>query len=83
MEAICTAQSPRLSEIAGRMRGNEGTSYKLIQRFLYAHDSREALKLLVKEEAEFVIGNPTELERPHADKTQYVGKLMDGQTKGF
>ncbi|MBP1610049.1 MAG: putative transposase for insertion sequence element, partial [Acidobacteria bacterium] len=35
------------------------------------------------EEAEFVIGDPTEIKRPHANKTKYVGTLMDGQTKGF
>ncbi|GIV63978.1 MAG: hypothetical protein KatS3mg045_1317 [Bellilinea sp.] len=38
---------------------------------------------LFQEQAEFVIGDPTEIERPHADQTEYVGTLMDGQTKGF
>ena len=35
------------------------------------------------EEADYVIGDPTEIERPHANKTEYVGTLMDGETKGF
>jgi hypothetical protein len=35
------------------------------------------------EDAEFVIGAPTEIERPHAWKTEYVGKLKDGKTRGF
>jgi len=83
MEAIMAARSPRLSEIASKMRGKEGSSYKRIQRFLHDQDPREALKLLFNEEAEFVIGDPTEIKRPHANKTQYVGTLMDGQTKGF
>jgi len=30
-----------------------------------------------------VIGDPTEIERPHAWKTEYVGKLKDGKTRGF
>ena len=83
MEGIMAARSPRLSEIASKMRGNEAASYKRIQRFLQDQDPREALKLLFNEEAEFVIGDPTEIERPHANKTKYVGTLMDGQTKGF
>jgi hypothetical protein len=38
---------------------------------------------LFNEEADFVIGDPTEIERPHAEKTSYVGTLKDGKTKGF
>ena len=30
-----------------------------------------------------MIGDPTEIERPNANKTKYVGTLKDGQTKGF
>jgi hypothetical protein len=43
---IMEARSPRLSDIAVRMAGNEGTSYKRIQRFLRDNDPREALKTL-------------------------------------
>lgn len=39
--------------------------------------------MLFNDEADFVIGDPTEIERPHAYKTEYVGTLMDGETKGF
>jgi hypothetical protein len=39
--------------------------------------------MLFNEEAEFVIGDPTEIERPNAWKTEYVGTLKDGKTKGF
>lgn len=80
---IMTAHSPRLSEIANHMPGEEAACYKRIQRFLQDTDPQEALRLLFNEEAEFVIGDPTEIERPHARKTKYVGTLMDGQTKGF
>jgi hypothetical protein len=83
IQAIMTARSPRLSEIAAHMPGGEAASYKRIQRFVQAADPREALKLLFNEEAKFVIADPTEIERPHAHKTGYVGMLMDGQTKGF
>jgi hypothetical protein len=30
-----------------------------------------------------VIGDPAEIERPNANRTPYIGTLMDGQTKGF
>jgi hypothetical protein len=80
---IMKARSPRLSDIAAKMAGNEAAGYKRIQRFLQDNDPREALKTLFNEEAEFVIADPTEIERPHADQTEYVGTLMDGQTQGF
>ncbi len=83
MEGIMAARSLRLSEIAAKMPGQETASYKRIQRFLRDNDPQEALKLLFNEEAEFVIGDPTEIERPHANRTAYVGTLKDGQTKGF
>lgn len=83
IEGIMQARSPRLSDIAARMAGNEAASYKRIQRFLQDNDPREALKRLFNEEAEFVIADPTEIERPHAEQTEYVGTLKDGETKGF
>jgi hypothetical protein len=46
-------------------------------------DPRQVLWRLFQEEAEFVIGDPTEIERPQAGKTAYVGTLKDGKTKGF
>lgn len=46
-------------------------------------DPSETLKMLFNEEADFVIGDPTEIKHPHADKTGYVGTLRDGLTKGF
>jgi hypothetical protein len=83
MQGIMEARSPRLSDIAAHMPGEEAASYKRIQRFLQDQDPHEALKMLFNDEADFVIGDPTEIERPHADRTEYVGTLMDGQTKGF
>lgn len=83
IEGIMAARSPRLSDIAAHMPGGQTASYKRIQRFLQDQDPQEALRMLFNEDAKFVIGDPTEIERPHANQTQYVGTLMDGQTKGF
>lgn len=83
IQGILEVRSPRISEIAAQMTGEAEAGYKRIQRFLKKSDPKEALKMLFNEAAEFVIGDPTEIERPHADKTAYVGTLMDGQTKGF
>ncbi len=83
IEGIMEARSPRLSEIAAKMPGNANASYKRLQRFLQENDPQASLKMLFNEEADFVIADPTEIERPHADQTEYVGTLMDGETKGF
>lgn len=81
--AILAARSLRLTDIAVEMEGESAAGYKRIQRFLGKADPRAALWRLFQEEAEFVIGDPTEIERPNAWKTEYVGKLKDGKTKGF
>lgn len=41
------------------------------------------LRRLFDEEAPFYIGDVTEVERPYAQKTPYVGRLADGKTLGF
>ncbi len=82
-EAILKARSLRLTDIAVEMEGESAAGYKRIQRFLKRADPRTALWRLFQEEAEFVIGDPTEIERPQAWKTEYVGKLKDGKTRGF
>jgi hypothetical protein len=83
MQGIMEERSPRISDIAARMPGSEAANYKRIQRFLEKTEPEEALRLLFNEEAKFVIGDPTEIERPYAKKTSYVGTLKDGETKGF
>jgi DNA repair exonuclease SbcCD ATPase subunit len=80
---VLQAKSPRISDIADQMKGAEAANYKLTQRFLKQEDLQTALQRLFNEESEFVIGDPTEIERPGAKKTDYVGTLSDGQTKGF
>jgi hypothetical protein len=82
-DAILAARSLRLTDIAVKMNGEMDACYKRIQRFLKEVDPRSVLWRLFREEAEFVIGDPTEIERPQAWKTEYVGTLKDGKTKGF
>lgn len=82
-EAILAARSLRLTDIAVEMEGESAAGYKRIQRFLKRADPRLSLWRLFQEDAEFVIGDPTEIERPQAWKTEYVGKLKDGKTRGF
>jgi hypothetical protein len=82
-EAILAARSLRLTDIAVEMEGESAAGYKRIQRFLKRADPRLALWRLFQEDGEFVIGDPTEIERPQAWKTDYVGKLKDGKTRGF
>lgn len=83
MQGIMEERSPRISDIAARMPGSRAANYKMIQRFLEKTEPEETLRLLFNEESEFVIGDPTEIERPYAKRTGYVGTLKDGETKGF
>lgn len=83
ISGILKGHSPRLSDISRAMEGNEAANYKCVQRFLEGGDLQEALLRLFREEAPFVIGDPTEMPRPQAGKTEYVGTLSDGETQGY
>lgn len=83
IDGVLTAKSPRISDIADAMTGNYEANYKRVQRFLDQTNPKEQLQMLFNEQAEFVICDPTEIERPDARKTEYVGTLKDGRTKGF
>jgi hypothetical protein len=83
VNGILKARSPRLSEIARAMKGNEAANYKSIQRFLEANDPQQVLLRLFREQAPFVIGDPTEMPRPRAKHTEYVGTLSDAETTGY
>jgi hypothetical protein len=80
---ILQAHSCRLSDIAREMAGNEVANYKCIQRFVANTALKSNLLRLYQEEAPFLIGDPTEMPRPDAKKTDYVGTLSDGQTSGY
>jgi hypothetical protein len=82
-EGMIKAQSPRGTEIAERMEGKSDTNRKMIHRFLRATDTKGALMRLFQEDAEYVIGDPTEMERYRAPRTKYVGTLKDGETPGY
>jgi hypothetical protein len=83
VRALLEAQSPRLTNIAEQMDGKSESCYKVIQRFLSQTDLKSVLLRFYQEEAEFVIGDPTEMERFRAPKTLYVGTLSDGETPGY
>src|SRR5512133_350805 len=72
-KGILKARSPRLSDISREMPAKSEANYKSIQRFLNENDLRGDLLHLFQEKAEFVIGDPTEMPRPQAKKTNYVG----------
>lgn len=80
---ILKAGSCRVSEIAREMPGEESANYKCIQRFVAKASLKPTLLRLYQEEAPFLIGDPTEMPRPEAKKTEYVGTLSDGQTSGY
>lgn len=82
-EGILKARSCRISEIAREMPGQEAANYKCIQRFVGSEFLQSVLLRLYQEEAEFMIGDPTEMPRPQAKKTDYVGTLHDGETSGY
>jgi hypothetical protein len=83
LEALLEARSPRLSDLSHRMPGNPAANYKAIQRFLAQADPMAGLKRLFSVDAPFVLGDPTEIPRPQAENTAYVGWLKDGKTRGF
>jgi hypothetical protein len=83
IRALLEAQSPRLSNIAEKTRGNSASCYKSIQRFQQKVDMKQVLLRFYHPEAGFVIGDPTEMERSRARKTAYVGTLSDGMTPGY
>jgi len=82
-EGLLEAQSPRMTNIAEKMSGRSEWNYKTIQRFLQQVEMKRMLLRFYQEDAAFVIGDPTEMERYKAPKTPYVGTLSDGKTAGY
>ena len=48
-----------------------------------ANDPRDNLHRLFNEDSPIVIGDPTEIERTQAKKTEYVGKVGEDKKLGF
>lgn len=82
-QGMIRAQSPRITEIASKMEGVSESNQKMIHRFIRRTDPKEILMRLYDEEAEFILGDPTEMERYRAPKTAYVGTLKDSETPGY
>jgi hypothetical protein len=83
IKGILRGRSPRMSDIAREMAGTEAANYKQIQRFVSQVDTCAALLRLFQDEAPFMIGDPTEMPRPQAKRTDYVGTLSDGETSRY
>ena len=80
---ILKARSPRITEVARAIPKAFFAGHKMIYRLLKRAPLKEALLRLFHEDAPFVICDPTEIPRPQARRTPYVGTLKDGKTKGF
>jgi hypothetical protein len=84
VKGILEADSPRVSDIGRAMGGHSPeANCRGVYRFLQKTDPREALRLMYREDAEYVIGDVTEMRRPQALRTEYVGYLKDGKTRGY
>lgn len=83
--AILETQSPRKSDWSQvfKEEAKEGTNYRTIDRVLPKLDPKVALMRLFDPEVPFVLVDPTEIERPQAKRTGYVGRLSDGKSLGF
>ena len=82
VKGILDARSPRISDISNNMDGNADANYKTIQRFIDKNGTRDAIHRLYNEDSPYIIGDPTDINRPQAKKTEYVGKLKD-KSLGF
>ena len=80
VKAILAGKSPRISNIAEQMAGRSESNYRAVHCFAAQVDVKAALLRLYQKEAVCVIGDPTEMARHKAPKTEYVGTLSDGQT---
>lgn len=83
VDGILTAGSARLSDVAAHMPGAFAGNYKAVQRFLAQTDAVAALGRLFQADAEYVIGDATEIPRAETYRTPYVGTLSDDKTRGF
>ncbi len=79
---ILKARSPRITEISRALPANFFAAQKSIYRFLKRAPLKEALLRLFHHDAPFVLCDPTEIPRPQAKRTPYVGRLKDGK-RGF
>ncbi len=83
--SILESRSPRKSDWSQVFseKSSEGADYRTIDRVLPKLEAKKALMRLYDPESPFVLVDPTEMERPQAKNTDYVGRLSDGKTLGF
>lgn len=86
LKAILESDKLRISNLAQAMDGNFDANYKRIQRLL-DNLSLEDLelatkKLYLRNESNIILVDPTEIERPDAKNTEYVGFLKD-KSRGY
>jgi len=77
IKGILDAHSPRISDISNAMEKSSDANYKAIQRFIDKNDPKEAVQRFYDSDSPYILGDPTDIERPQAKKTDYVGKLKD------
>ncbi len=75
LRAMLEAGSARWREIARKMKGAEAATYKRWQRLVARFDPWPGVTRLCAENAPFGIGDLTDIERPQARRTAYVGWL--------
>ena len=82
--SILETRSPRKSDWSQVFsESSEASNYRTIDRTLPKLGAKKALMRLYDPESPFVLVDPTEIERPQAKNTDYVGRLSDGKTLGF
>lgn len=82
--SILETQSPRKSDWSQVFSdSSEGANYRTIDRTLPKLEATKALMRLYDPQSPFVVVDPTEMECPQARRTDYVGRLSDGETLGF
>jgi hypothetical protein len=82
-QAILNAHAPRMTGMATHKEESSDGAYNWIQCYLKRNDSRLALARLYQAGAEFLIGDSSKINRAHAWKTEYIGILKCGRTKGY
>ena len=69
IQTILKARSPRIIEVARAIPKGFFAAHKMIYRFLKRASLKGALLRLFREDAPFVICDPTEIPRPQAKRT--------------
>ena len=84
LKGILDTHSSRISEVVQHMGGSSAeANTNQIHGWLKNGDPDIALMHLCNDDTRYVIVDVTEVTRPQAKRTKYVGLLKYGQTLGF